>query len=350
MILYLIILILISFIGVRFSHFHNDYLSKESTNAIKGFFAILILLSHMKGYVHLSSCSYDTYFLRIMNYIGQMMVAPFLFYSGFGIMESFKKNPVYSKSFPKKRLLKTLLHFDLAVLLFILVQTPVGLTYPLFSYLTCWIGWESVGNSNWFIFDILALYLIAYLGMLINEWFSKRSVNCGIVFGGISIIFCSVILYVLLFFAKRDQSWWVDTLFTFPLGIVVSYKKEEIQKVLRSPMAYWSSLLLLSIFFILWHGRFGVDFLGVSSVVFTIILVLVSIKVRIGNPILNWLGVNAFSIYILQRLPMNILAYFHFNERPGVFSIVSIIVILALAFGFTEFLKWFDMHLFRATH
>ena len=94
MILWIALLCVVSMVGVRFSKYHEDYLSKDSTNAIKGIFAVVILYSHMRGYLDLSSGWYNTAYVRILKYIGQMMVAPFLFYSGYGIMESLKHNEI----------------------------------------------------------------------------------------------------------------------------------------------------------------------------------------------------------------------------------------------------------------
>lgn len=38
--------------GVSFSlRGHEDYLSRESTGSVKGIFAVIILYSHMRGYV-----------------------------------------------------------------------------------------------------------------------------------------------------------------------------------------------------------------------------------------------------------------------------------------------------------
>lgn len=137
-------------------------MSPKSTNAIKGIFAVIILFSHMKGYISLADKPADSSYAIVLGHIGQLMVAPYLFYSGYGILESIKRRAYYFETYPRKRLLKTLVHFDLAVLCYLMLMTTIGTYYPTVNYVTCWIGWESIGNSNWFIFDILALYCIVY--------------------------------------------------------------------------------------------------------------------------------------------------------------------------------------------
>lgn len=168
-------LILVCIWNIRFSNFHEDYMSPRATNAIKGIFAVVILFSHMKGYITLSDNPADGSFAMILSHIGQLMVAPYLFYSGYGILESMKRKADYFDTYPRKRLLKTLVHFDLAVLCYLVLMTTIGTYYPNVNYVTCWIGWESIGNSNWFIFDILALYCIVYFAhCLICKYNVKR--------------------------------------------------------------------------------------------------------------------------------------------------------------------------------
>ena len=343
MILWIALLCVVSMVGVRFSKYHEDYLSKDSTNAIKGIFAVVILYSHMRGYLDLSSGWYNTAYVRILKSIGQMMVAPFLFYSGYGIMESLKHNEDYSRHFFKRRIVKTWLHFVLAVLLFIVVQTPIGKVYPAYKYATCWFAWESVENSNWFVFAILALYLEAYLAMLLGKKLSKENKSKDWIF----VLLCTVVLYLFLYFAKKGQPWWYNTLFVFPFGMIYSYYKELIDnKIGRDSALYYLTLAGLLFGFGIWYHYYGVDIYGVSSILFTIILVVMGMKVKLGNPILDWLGTNAFAIYILQRLPMNILAHYGYNENVIMFSVVSVVVALLIAVAFTWFLKMVDSKLF----
>ena len=79
--------------------FNFEYLSQDVSNSIKGIFAIIILFSHIRGYITLSPNNiFDTSFNTIISYIGQLMVAIFLFYSGYGIMESIKKKKKEGKN------------------------------------------------------------------------------------------------------------------------------------------------------------------------------------------------------------------------------------------------------------
>ena len=107
MLIFLIALLCIGVFGIKFSGFHEDYMGREQTTSVKGILAVLILLSHMNGYVQLGG-TLDSIYLKIMTLIGQLMVTLFFFYSGYGITESVRKNPEYPNTFFRKRFLKVL--------------------------------------------------------------------------------------------------------------------------------------------------------------------------------------------------------------------------------------------------
>lgn len=92
----------------------KDYLSVENTTSIKGIFIIIVFWSHIKGYIVIDN-AFDSYAFFPLTLLGQGMVTMFLFYSGYGVMESIKKKgQEYIKSTPKNRLCATLYRFDIA--------------------------------------------------------------------------------------------------------------------------------------------------------------------------------------------------------------------------------------------
>jgi peptidoglycan/LPS O-acetylase OafA/YrhL len=153
----LLILLVVCLWGIRFPGYREDYLSPDSTTMIKGIFTFLILFSHARGYLTLSDSWTDTVYMTVQDHLGQLIVAMFLFYSGFGIWESFRKKECYGETFLSRRFLKILVHFDIAVALYIIAQAFIPVHYPARNYVLCWSGWEDVGNCNWFILDILCL-------------------------------------------------------------------------------------------------------------------------------------------------------------------------------------------------
>ena len=334
----LLLLIAVCLWGIRFPGYRGDYLSPESTTMVKGIFTFLILFSHARGYLTLSDRWTDTVYLTVQDHLGQLIVAMFLFYSGFGIRESFRKKTHYAQTFLSRRFLKVLLHFDIAVALYILVQAFIPVRYPARNYLLCWIGWEDVGNSNWFIFVILSLYLIAWGGMCLQR-------RCGK--GGIPFtVLATAALWVLLRVVARKEFWWVDTLAAFPLGMLVSDGKDALDGFLRRKGGTAVATAVALVAFALAHKFFGTDVYGGATCLFCCLVVVLSSWIRVGNPVLAWAGRNAFTVYIIQRLPMIVAAALGLDGRPGLFLLFVIPITFLLAEGLSRLYGKIDPILF----
>lgn len=98
-----------------------DYLTKEATAPVKGLFLLLVFATHFVQYVKLGGVWNDAY-LSMRSWMAQLVVVPFLFYSGYGVMTSIAaKGKSYVDSIPVKRALKVLFMFDVAVLVLYLL-------------------------------------------------------------------------------------------------------------------------------------------------------------------------------------------------------------------------------------
>ena len=326
---------------MKISPYRSDYLSVSSTTAIKGIFAIIILLSHTRQYYVLGTGTFDHIFEFTMRYLGQLMVAPFFFYSGFGICESVKHKEKYVNSFFFFLILKTLLHFDLAVLLFLIVHTFLGHHFKLNTYLLCWVGWEDIGNSGWFVFVILILYLITYLTLRLKDCFAFSAV-----FVPTMVSIFTIGIWAALFLLKSPQNWWYNTLAVFPLGMWYSVLSDKFAFKENSVRITVSIIFL--VIFVVWHKFFGIDKYGVSASIFVLALTAASFFVRVDNPVLQWLGNHCFSIYILHQIPMIVFRQTPLVNYPIVFTASAIIVSLALAYGFNLFTDKIDAIIFKS--
>ena len=174
MILFFFAVIVLSFYKIQCirpgAGLNAAYLSPDRTTSIKGIFVLLVFLSHANNYL-LSMPAYtadvlNQPYVNFQSHLGQGVVVMFLFYSGYGVMESIKKKgALYVHAIPKRRILKTLLHFDIAVLLYLFLDLALGTLArrsPL-TVLLAFTGWTSLGNSNWYIFAVLMLYLFTFV-------------------------------------------------------------------------------------------------------------------------------------------------------------------------------------------
>lgn len=331
MVFFLAALLILCLVGIKFSgkEGFDDYMSPSKTGAIKGIFVIIVLFSHVRQYVTLGTNPFHKSFNDFMLFLGQLMVVMFLFYSGYGVTLGLAKKDGYVKTLVSKRALKVLLHYDIAILIFYFLGLALGKNYTLKKLLLSFIGLDAVGNSVWFIFVILILYVITWISFL----FVKKRVILGTAITTVLSLVSVVVLYIL----KGKEYWWYDTLLCYPLGMWYAIAKPYIDKFLLKDFNRWFSAaaIMLSVFILL-NDLFPIyhksrKIFIPMALVFTLLIVLITMRVSINNGVLRWFGKRVFGIYILQRIPMIILQHFGMNDSPLLFAAVSFAVTIVLA-------------------
>ena len=304
MVFWYLLILIVSLVNVRLCKrgFFPDYLDKEQSNAIKGVFILLVFLGHTLTEIKNSGFSFDRqidwYAQAFHLEMGQLVVAMFLFYSGFGVMKSLmSKGKTYLVSYPRKRILTTLLNFDVAVCCFILLAWIMGQRLSISRIVLSFIGWDSFGNSCWYIFIILCCYLAFYLifRLLGNRYRLGAAVLVAVSLAGM----------LTLYFFKPSR--WYNTMLVFPAGVVYALFFKELEQWIQKRYGLVTFILLTSFTFLHFlmrmHPLHGLTF-NVKSIVFAVLIVVLTMKVRLGNRWLYWCGFSLFPLYIYQRLPM----------------------------------------------
>lgn len=308
-------------------NFYLNYMSVEKTQSVKGIFVLLILLSHFSQYVELNNYL-DQPYIFVQKLLGQLVVAMFLFYSGYGIMESIKKKKMdYINSIPRKRILKVLFDFDLAILMFILVKYLLGTVYQPRTILLSFIGWTSVGNSNWYIFVILVTYVITYLAFKIFKEDYTRAV-----------VLVSILTGLYVFWVKDYKpAYTYNTIFCYVTGMWFSLYRTSFEKLILDNNRNYMILLIILITTFSITYAFKNKFINyqIKSLLFVLLVVVISLKVSFDNFILSYLGKHIFSIYILQRIPMMILKEVDFiASRTYLYLVFSVGITLIMSYIF----------------
>ena len=344
MILFLLFFFFVVFYKLKFTRngFHKDFLLKSKTDAVKGIFIMVVFINHIQNYYIKTgtnlSAWYDRAFFLPAKVFGQLMVVMFLFYSGFGVMESIKKGGgEYVRHIPKRRVLETLVNFDVAVTIFAVANLLIGLKVELIDFLLSLIGWNSVGNSNWYIFCIIICYVFSYIAYAITTKVHGVKILCILLVG----------FFIIMSFYKG--TWWYNTVFAYAAGAVFSEYKERLDNEFQRN--YVRHLLLIATGFVLCLGcylRFYTQFksiwevagamvFNIMSVFFALLVVLVTMKISFHNNFLEWLGTKLFPLYIYQRLPMMVLTalfptllVFH----PYVFLLLCLGITGCIAWGY----------------
>ena len=324
--LYLIFIIIISLIGIEFcfKKGNKEYLSKTNTSCIKGIFILIVFYSHFTQYTAVNM-SKDFLMYDFKVFLGQLMVTLFLFYSGYGIFESIKNKKNYIKQLPKKRIFKVWFQFAIAVSLFLILQLilknpDLNIKRILLSY----VGWSGLGNSNWYIFGILLLYISSFLSFSIFN--KEKDYRKAIILNYILTII------LILFLSVYKEIWWYNTLLCYNLGLSFSYHKKAIEEKLFNWKSYIIILFTTTFsFLVLYHlGKENFWYYELCAMSFCLLVVELTVIINLRSKVLKWFGDKLFWVYILQRLPMIILVELGYTSHPYRFALISFIVTIVL--------------------
>ena len=314
----------------------NSFLDKDVTLSVCGIFVLIIFLSHFLSYIDSATLNViDKPAKSFVTALGQLMVTPFLFYSGFGVFESFKKKRFnYVNGFLKNRVLKLYISFLIALILYICLSFLLKSNYNLTDYLLSFIGLGSIGNSNWYVVVIIGLYLTSFVSFKFFGYDKLTVVAC-----------TQIILSFFLYFILRNgnlPSYWYNTIIAYSFGTAVSLFKEKISKLVNKTkilpyiLFIFSGMLFFVFYYLLPTYIVYSDFVYSLSIVFFLLSIIFFTSIcQIKNSILLFLGKHAFWIYILQRLPMigfSSINFIHSNRY--VYFVACLFFTIGLAFIF----------------
>ncbi|MBE6582171.1 MAG: acyltransferase [Ruminococcaceae bacterium] len=332
MIIFFLLYIVLCIYGMKFhTNLNQDYLSIDNTQSIKGIFIILVFLSHFNSYVNFEN-SFDLLYKNTVSMFGQTMVTLFLFYSGYGVMESINKKGInYLKQFPVKRILSTLFKFACAVFIFFLIGTFfIGEKYTLSTVLLSLIGWKSLGNSNWYIFVILVLYLITYISY---RFLLQKNRIFPLI---ISFILVAALIFLNLVY-KVKPNYWIDTAFCYVAGMIYSQYRKTFESIINKNNLIYCAITILALLTVVFLNKYSGHIISLIALnlCFVGVVVLLTMRITLKNKIILWCGENLFELYILQRVPMIIFKQIRLSEfNIYLYFILCVISTLLLVWPF----------------
>lgn len=345
MIVFLFILVAVMFVGIKVTpqgEFHTDYAAPKQTATINAIFTILIFLSHSTQYLSVGGALDDPY-LSARKYIGQLVVASFLFYSGFGMMQSIEKKGIdYVKGIPSKRLFKVWYHFAIAVVMFIALNLLIGNTNAVKENgLLAFTGYKAVGNSNWYMFITFVMYIIIYIAFMIIR--KPKLLAVVLTF---ALTFGFVLLEMKLDLGER----YYNTIFCLPAGMLFSLIKPYFDRIVMKNDIFWSVsfAIVFAFYYVFSANRDDNIYIHNLFAIFAVILIMMfNMKVKIGNTMLDFFGAHIFSFFILQRLPMILLKSIGYTDHKYNFIIISFICTICLSLIFDWFTGKTDSLIYR---
>lgn len=327
-----LIIVLLTIIGLKFTPPNiSSSVSRDCTNSIKGLFILVVFSRHIWPYMGemISELSFlDRVFITIDTMIRQLLVAMFLFYSGYGVTKSIAdKGNAYLHAIPSRRIFITIVNFAVAVGIFILLDFTLGIPVTTRQALLSFIVWDSVGNSNWYIFCIVCCYAFTYLSFRIARTPLSALIALGIMCTGYIVVI-----------SQYKGSWWYDTIGCYWAGSCFALCLPRIKDTLERNY-YWI-LLSAALLFIVFYNcpwKYNGYVSNITAILFSAIILMLTMCIKINNAPLRWLGRNLFPLYIYQRIPMLLFATIGEGWLIAHHAWLYVTLSLAITIGITLF-------------
>ncbi len=334
----------------------------DTSKCIQGFAAVAIIIHHLTQNIGPSAGP-----LAFMSECGVLFVGIFFFFSGYGLYTSLKTKKDYLKSFLKKRYVTILVPFYMCIFVFVIAACIGGMKFEGWEIPAVLSGWSLLNSHMWYIVEIAILYLVFFaLYSLIKNRTVATVLMSAFVLG---------MMYFSLQLAHGDDyscpywfmgEWWYNSSLLFIVGIIVSKHADGLRKIARK--IYWVLVPVLGFlvwflgkktFFMLqtvsyWSEEPGgdpaiMDKLKCLSVqlpwilCFVLLLLLIMMKVRFGNPVLKFLGSISLELYLSHNLFLTGL------QEGSIFRVKSasmyMILTILMAIGFATIISGVDKYI-----
>ncbi len=277
---------------------NRDYLSLETTKCFRGLFALVIVFHHLSKTTD-SGMIFPHFFS-----VGYLAVAAFFFFSGYGLQKSYiEKSERYKKGFLLKRIPGVLLPYIVFTIVYWGANLINGTVYTLADIFKGLINGHPIVSYSWYIICILLFYLFFWLFMMICNKHYNRIILYGCIWCVLWALFCIKMNY---------DSWWFNASHLLVIGIVwATYEKSIIRFIEQRYCITAAFVVICFAVLFLFRERIPTIFpiqhastllSLVTAVIFVCCVLLLSMRIKSGNRIFDFLGEISLEIYLIHGL------------------------------------------------
>lgn len=290
-----------------------DYLSKESTDALRGCLCIAIVIHHVYQYL-LTDMINAPIIRALLQNMGFWSVALFFFLSGYALMYSYDHKKNYLKPFVKQKILPLGIIYLLSTALYITYSLINGESFNFTNELKgLLLGYDV--HSLWYLQATIYLYLLFYISYRRKTKFCNAILIAGIIS---YIVYCILIDSSIVYYA---------TILNFPLGIAWNKKRNKIETKLHNKAAIY--LIISATIFVLSFTLSKIvkiyylanALMVISNLIITITIMLIYRIRPLNIPIIKTIGKASLEVYVFQFLFIYI-----FMDLPLIIGIPLILI------------------------
>lgn len=281
------ILLFIIILLILFSIRKKDdiFLSRTTTDTLKGFSMCMIVIHHMLNHWYI-----DNIIFKYINiYAGYLFTGLFFTMSGYGIALSLKNGKKDIKYILKKilniYLSYVFFYFITIILMNLLTTYNINIKNITFDLLTIKLPL----CSTWFIKVLIICYIAHFCFYKLNKKY---------VFYEMMIL---IIIYTILCIQLNIESKWYLTVYGYAIGIIIAYKRDIILKKLYNMKISKKLILIVTLGIIFVISVMLSNFIIgkiISINLFSIIVISVLMIISLDSRILKYIGKYTLDIYL----------------------------------------------------
>lgn len=354
---YLVMLVVL-LAGARWygkGEWNEEFLTLKQTKYIQGFLALCIMMHHIAQETCASWQNYPLIpGLEFFVPIGYFFVAMFIFCSGYGLYKSTKAKADYLKGFFGRRILPLILAFYTTGLIFLLARILMKEKMDSWKYFCYITGWMMPNPNGWYVVAMPFFYFVFYLSFrfLKKDWLSISGVLLG------------TFLYTFLGtwvdhndYLMRGE-WWYNSVHLFWIGILFAkYEKTLVEKLKKHFYLYlilalastvaWFRISQVTTGTVSYYGEYNrslthwmvvrnrwiclfTEAMACASFVFSVIIL--NLKMRIGNPLLGFMGKITLEFYLIHGLFLEFFAFKFCDIVPSITRIKNVPLLIVVVF------------------
>ena len=322
----------------------EGYLSKESGRYYRGLFAVIVLFHHLAQYTEKGMIFHKFYL------VGYMAVAFFFFLSGYGLQKSFiTKGDDYRNGYLSRRILPILLPYLFMTVIYWFAHLADGHLYSFSELISELRGGHPLVSHSWYIINILLFYFVFYILMSLFKGRYKIMIAGAL---------CWNLLYTFFCIKLGFGEWWYNASHLLIVGMIWALYEKKITDVITKAYFFITPviwIIFITLFLIKYYNVF--DFPNFHIIIkffidffFVIGILLLFLKIEIGNKVLGFLGDISFEIYISQGLPQQFLRGNHINiENDFLYAVCVIISTIAIAYLLHLLLTYVKNRIYSST-
>lgn len=331
---------------------NEEFLCHGQMKALQGFCAVAIMFHHMaqKTCASWLKKEYIVHGLDFFVPIGYLLVAIFFFCSGYGLYKSYQEKEDYLYEFGWKRVLPIVIPFFLSGIIYLNVRTKMGEDL-LGNWLNVGIHFGEPQMFNmygWFIYALFVVYFGFWIGFR-KERKRGRAIVVFLLVIAAYIAFCHWWMY---------GGWWYNTVWLAAAGVLTATYEQGIVTWMKKRyvvcLPVFSGMFSI-LFFVALNNEteaYAVWLQMAAAGFFVLSVMMIGLKVRIGNKILAFLGGLTLEIYLIHGLFVQLFGYCFASEgiKPLYYIknvALYVLVVMVLTIPSACAVKWISKQIYR---